>query len=163
MDITDDVKEEILLLTRYLLDFFRGLGLIKAADKFAKEANIDEQNRLGKALTITTSNQLPLSVDQSSCGQLYTSTPRMHLSPQQGGQDNGHAMHSKLDTSDSGMISGPKMTLFFMLKGYIVNYFKRNGNKISNGCIVIDSDINEEQPCVHQEVQVLNVNQLHQE
>ncbi|KAI3740740.1 hypothetical protein L2E82_31212 [Cichorium intybus] len=46
MDINDDMKDEILLLTRYLIDYFRRFGFVIAADDFVKEANINEEQPL---------------------------------------------------------------------------------------------------------------------
>ncbi|CAH1440128.1 unnamed protein product [Lactuca virosa] len=50
MDINDDFKSEILLLTRYLLDYFRRFGFIRATHNFAKEANIDLEQPLDGTL-----------------------------------------------------------------------------------------------------------------
>ncbi|KAI3740747.1 hypothetical protein L2E82_31220 [Cichorium intybus] len=50
MDINGDMKDEILLLTRYLIDYFRRSGFVKAAHDFVKEANIDEEQPLDGSL-----------------------------------------------------------------------------------------------------------------
>ncbi|KAI3740748.1 hypothetical protein L2E82_31221 [Cichorium intybus] len=112
LDINIDIKDEILLFTRYIIKYYRRdeghkrYGYhVKGADDFVRGANINEEQPLdgslleymmlwtGKALTITTPNQQPLSIDQSSM-----STSRIHFSPQQSGQDNVHAMHSREGT-----------------------------------------------------------------
>ncbi|KAI3740739.1 hypothetical protein L2E82_31211 [Cichorium intybus] len=107
LDINNVIKDEILWLTRYLIKYFKRYECyVKAADDFVKEANINEEQPpygslfenvklwpVGKALTITTPNQQPLSIDQSSM-----STSRIHFSPQQSGQDNVRAMHSREGT-----------------------------------------------------------------
>ncbi|CAI9261704.1 unnamed protein product [Lactuca saligna] len=43
MEISDDAKGGILVLTRYFLDFFRARGFKRVIDDFAKKANIDEK------------------------------------------------------------------------------------------------------------------------
>ncbi|KAL4583704.1 hypothetical protein LXL04_008287 [Taraxacum kok-saghyz] len=183
-DCIDEIKGEILLLTRYVLDFFSKAGCKLAVDSFAEKANIDKEEPLvgslleywgiwskerretywtffchkklealkehtfqgSNALNITTTNQQPLSADQSTIGQSYTSTNMVHCFPQRG-QDRGHAMHSELRTSlNSGMISRLTMILSLMLRNIILSYLFQTGLFKGYHGIIEEQKTNEQQP-----------------
>ncbi|KAL4583696.1 hypothetical protein LXL04_008279 [Taraxacum kok-saghyz] len=99
------------------------------------------------ALNITTTNQQPSSANQSTLGQSYTSTNRVHFFPQQRGQDRGHAMHSELRTSlNSGMISRLTMILSSMLRSIISGYLFKTGLYKGRRGIIKEQKTDEQQP-----------------
>ncbi|KAL7617643.1 hypothetical protein Lser_V15G04114 [Lactuca serriola] len=189
MEISDDAKGGILVLTRYFLDFFRARGFKRVIDDFAKKANIDEKQPLDglymeywglwlerhkhipywaffcqKKLEAFKKHflQQPLSDNQSSLGESYTSTTRTHFSPQDSG-------HSKLRTSlDSGMITRLQVILVNMVVNIIFGYIFLSSDVHIND--MFKKPEANEQPHdligfhpINQEVQVLTPNQLHPE